>query len=402
MVIVMAMRRALGFVRFEAEGVFCERFLNLAAERGIDIRDPVKSGISMRANVLARDYAKLRAPARKAGVKLHIVSRRGLPFWLRRNSRRAGLAMGAVFFAAALFIMSQFIWEVRVSGNESVDAETILTAAEASGLKAGVWREAQNIQAIESALLINIKELSWVAVNLNGSVADLVVRESTPAPRLFHDDDVPTNIVAAKTGIIRRMEVYDGASVVKVGDAVTEGSLLVSAVIEDEYKQLTLKHARAKIFAETEYEIDVSFPLEQTLERRTGRVINHRTIEFFGAEIPLWFGEYEGAAQESLETSRLSLLWLPLQITVKNVKIYPVEKHKLSYTEEQAKGGALQRLEEREAVELADAEIISKKTSGGLEDGCFVLKAAYRCVMDIAREEPLLSKTPWSNTDSWS
>jgi len=402
MVVVWAMRHALGLVKFEAEGVFCERFLNLAAANGVCIRSPVKSGIVMRGSVLAKDYAKLRKPAKQAGVRLHMIKKTGIPFLVKKYSRRAGLAAGAAAFLIFLTVMSRFIWEVDISGCEKIPPEAVASTAENAGLRIGTAHGSHDVRKVESALLTNIDELAWVAVNLEGCVANISVKEYTPIPELFHDDDVPTNVIAARTGIIRRMEVYDGASMVKVGEAVPEGALLVSGVIEDAFKQLTLKHARAKIYAETEYEIKAYFPMRQVLKKRTGEVITHTTIDFFGAEIPLWMGGYNGAVERSTEVRRAYFLWLPLQIFIKKERIYPVKQINITYNREQAKGGARQILEEREAKELKDTEILSRKLYGDVDGETYVLTAEYKCVMDIAKEEPLLSEMPWENTDSWS
>ena len=75
--------------------------------------------------------------------------------------------------------------------------------------------------------------MAWLAVNLSGSVARVEVKERTLPPTPT-DPNRPSNIRAARDGRIIEFSVYGGEAAVQNGDAVTEGMLLVSGVIEGE------------------------------------------------------------------------------------------------------------------------------------------------------------------------
>ena len=47
------------------------------------------------------------------------------------------------------------------------------------------------------------------------------------------DESIPCNVVAAADGYIVRIEAYEGAAKVKVGDSVVKGDLLISGVRKD-------------------------------------------------------------------------------------------------------------------------------------------------------------------------
>ena len=94
MFIIRFLRWLLGWVEFEAEGGFPERLLNLAARGGIPLWDTGRRGVVLTARCFARKYKKLRPIARKAGVRLHVVRRHGVPFFLQRYRARAGLVAG--------------------------------------------------------------------------------------------------------------------------------------------------------------------------------------------------------------------------------------------------------------------------------------------------------------------
>ena len=58
-------------------------------------------------------------------------------------------------------------------------------------------------EAISNDMLLKIPELSWIAVNISGSHADILVRERIPKP-LIVDENAPTMVYAVKSGIITK------------------------------------------------------------------------------------------------------------------------------------------------------------------------------------------------------
>ena len=56
----------------------------------------------------------------------------------------------------------------------------------------------------------------------------------------MENQETPCNIKAAFSGQILRIEVYEGTAVAKVGEAVVEGQLLISGMVEDTNKNVTL------------------------------------------------------------------------------------------------------------------------------------------------------------------
>ena len=62
-----------GYVDFYIEGADIERFLTYCAAEGIEIVSPKKEGYRLFGKVYAKDYKKLKLPARKNGLKLKII-----------------------------------------------------------------------------------------------------------------------------------------------------------------------------------------------------------------------------------------------------------------------------------------------------------------------------------------
>ena len=91
MFLIKLLRFLFGYVRFESGGGFPERFLNLCAQAHFPLWEVTSRGGTMKAFTTVKCYKKFRSYARKAGVRLRVKERRGLPFLLRRYRKRIGI-----------------------------------------------------------------------------------------------------------------------------------------------------------------------------------------------------------------------------------------------------------------------------------------------------------------------
>ena len=402
MLILRAIRKVPSCVDFRAEGVFCEKLLTEAMKNGLGISFPRKSGYTMRGTVQAAEYRSLCKIARRLGLKMRIEKKHGIYFTLKRHRDKIGFAAGAIFAAAVVLFLNLFVWEINISGNKAVSSEEIMATLANSGLKTGTLRTAHDARKIEWNIMNDNKEIAWATVNIQGCCVNVVVSETRREAEMKYDDDKPVNIIAAKYGVIRKMDVFDGQGVVKVGDAVMKGDLLVSATFEDRHGKLTLKHSRARVMAETDYEITVEFPLEQVIETTGGVKKSIKGIEIMGLSIPL--GSSRGCEElpAEKEEKELYFLWIRLPVKEIRTKYHAVKRNTITYTAEQAKGGAFQLLEQKEAEEMSNMEIILRKTEEKIANGKYIIRASYDCIMDIAEEQDILSDVPWENTDDIS
>ncbi|WP_312642254.1 sporulation protein YqfD [Hydrogenoanaerobacterium sp.] len=391
MFIIKIIRYLKGYVRFTATGVFLERFLNMVVRKGVNIWEVKKQDTTLTACTDVRSYKRLRPYAKKTGVRLRVKERHGAPFRVRRYHKRVGLLVGILFFMLFLCAMGQFIWRIEVVGNTEVPTDQILATVNELGLKAGAFKGKLNAREMERTALRRLQRLSWIAVNIDGSTATVEVRERVMPPEMFPDHDVPCNVVAAHTGLITYMEVYEGQSVLKVGDTVKQGEVIVSGIIEDKKGQATYKHARAKVIAQTDYEITVEQPLIKDEKVMIGIQKHRRYLRVFGADLPLFiYRPFKVAYDLKREISPLTLFGIPLPITLieETYDFYVIEQHPL--TPEQAKREAEVILLQKEKEELKETKIVEKTVNDEFLDNLYKLNIKYLCNIDIAKEKEIL------------
>ena len=387
MVFVRFFRWLLGWVKLDAEGGFPERLLNQAARQNISLWSSSRRGITLTTCCYARSYRKLRPLAKKASVRMRVRERHGLPFTLRKYQARLGLAAGAVVFILLLQLLSSRIWIIDIQGNSLVSDETILEALEPLGIREGGTFKGLDISDLQLTALKQLPDLTWLAVNLDGSTVHVEVQERGVHAPL--QDDIPSNIKAARDGKIIRVEVTGGQAMVKPGEAVTKGTLLISGVVESKTGPL-LQRSSGRIIAETTRVLTVEVPLNETRLLPTGDTIFRPAFSLFGIRIPLYT---DGTVPKdcSLNTQRHMLTAygkeLPVGFLCEEYRL--LEAVSISRTEEEAAALAHQALDERELAQLGQAEILTSVREGRMENGTYILTGTYVCQEDIGVEEQL-------------
>ena len=76
------------YIDFSAEGTGLEEFLTYCSENGIDIIYPEKQKYKLYGKIFSRDFKKLRKPAKKLGLKIKIVKKNGIYFFLKKNKSK--------------------------------------------------------------------------------------------------------------------------------------------------------------------------------------------------------------------------------------------------------------------------------------------------------------------------
>ncbi len=62
-------------------------------------------------------FSRLKPLAAKSGVRVRLLKKRGLPFWLHTHRKRKAFALGVAMGFACIFFLSSFIWGIEINGN---------------------------------------------------------------------------------------------------------------------------------------------------------------------------------------------------------------------------------------------------------------------------------------------
>ena len=278
-----AVKLLRGSVCVRAKSAYPERMLNLCSARGIEFWDVRWIDDTALSFCVARgDLRALRRAAEGCGAEVSIERTAGTPFFFARLRRRHALFAGGILCAALLLVNSLFIWDFEVTGNETVPTETILHALREHGVHRGTFIYSFRSQDICNRVLPELKDLCWVAVNVRGCKAYVQVRERVRAPEQVNESE-PTNVIAAKPGLITKVRALDGEKRVLPGTSVQQGQLLIAGVVDTggtEKPSVTTRFLAGKgeVWARTWYDLTVRVPLTYEKKVYTGKEKRSHTL----------------------------------------------------------------------------------------------------------------------------
>lgn len=388
MFLLKIIRYILGYVRFSADGGNIEKFLNGAAQCGVMLWNiKLRDGV-LQACALAKNYKKLQPAAAGAGVKLIVIRCVGLPFMAKKYGRRKGLVTGILLLIATLWFFSSFIWTVNISGNSATPSDEISDVLSDLGLRPGAFPLMLNEKSIEQEALLRLPDLSWITINIDGSAANVAVRERKYPPDVV-PAGMPCNVKAAQTGQVIKLEIYKGKAMVKVGDTIPKDGLIISGVITDKNGAVMLMHADGKVIAHTQRELVVTVPYKQHTKIDTGKVIKKDTLGVFNFNVPLYFSKPDGDFRIAIDRQQMNILGLKLPFSLTKRSYIGMKEADVVYTKTQAAAIAAAQLKDEERTELAGIKILSKVTSSKEDNNGYNLIRNYYCEEDIAYQEAI-------------
>lgn len=376
----------LGYVRVQATGGSPERFLTWASRAGVNLW-----GIRRREGVLvfcvrARRFKRLRPAVRRSHVRLEILRRRGVPFWFHRYRRRHGILVGLVVFLAVIWFFSGFVWTVNIEGNKNVPTQDISEVLTELGMKPGTYRLFLNVREIEEQTLMRLPDLSWISINMRGSSAVVSVRERV-YPNELVPYNVPCNILASQTGQIVKLETYEGMPLVRQGDTVKKGDVVVSGVIEEKSGALRYAHARAQVLARTPRTLKETVPLKKSVAAFTGKNVSRRELYLLGLNIPLHFGpEPQGSFARTVTDAPAVLFGMQLPVGVRTTEFKEFRTQTVTLTSAQAEQAARAQLTKDEAAEFSGDKVESRAYTVQRSPASVTVTGRYSCVGEIGYE----------------
>ena len=394
-----AVKLLRGSVCVRAKSAYPERMLNLCSARGIEFWDVRWIDDTALSFCVARgDLRALRRAAEGCGAEVSIERTAGTPFFFARLRRRHALFAGGILCAALLLVNSLFIWDFEVTGNETVPTETILHALREHGVHRGTFIYSFRSQDICNRVLPELKDLCWVAVNVRGCKAYVQVRERVRAPERVNESE-PTNVIAAKPGLITKVRALDGEKRVLPGTSVQQGQLLIAGVVDTggtEKPSVTTRFLAGKgeVWARTWYDLTVRVPLTYEKKVYTGKEKRSHTLIW--GENRLKIGA-KGSSICNVDCDKIKnqtqwtlfgLFALPVTWETETLLPYELEVTPRSRADAEAQGKDM--LETYLAALLGETgSVTQRRFSTAVEGATLVVTLSAECAEQIGKEMPI-------------
>ncbi len=375
----------LGYAVLRIDRAHAEQVLNLCMHGGIVYMDGGSDGENLRLCLRTGHARRLCDLLVQAEVQFCIEKRGGLPRVLRKLTRRPGLVLGAVCALALLFASECFVFDIRVSGNSTLTEREVKELLAAQGFAEGTFIPHLDTDRLENRVMLSTDKIGWLSVNIRGNVANVeLVEQRLPDAK---PQRKPAHIVAAHSGEVVAVELYRGNVLVRAGQQVGKGEILIAGVYDSAATGFRFTRASGKVMARTVHTFLVEIPYEYEKKVYTGEIFEKKTIKFFNFPIKLCesTGNW-GAVYDTIyiveNCSPAAGVDLPLEIYTE--RYLPYEMQTAYRDPEAALVLAYRQLSEQIADTLQDGELLEKRIYTKIGESGVVLRAEVTCIADIA------------------
>ncbi|HZJ76079.1 MAG TPA: sporulation protein YqfD [Oscillospiraceae bacterium] len=382
-----------GYVTIRVQGLTLERFINMCMIGDIYLWDVKRiDNTTLEAKIGIKGFEELGEIIKKLGCKVSMCKKCGYPFWIHRLKKRKMLLIGAFFCFLLLVFVSTFIFSIEIVGNENVKKSEIMSKLNTLGLRPGANRYFINLRKLENQLLLEINQLAWVGVEIEGVRAKVEVAEKIIPPDKI-DKNIPCDIVAKKSGVIEKIIAKNGYTVVEEGDIVKEGEILISGIVGLEYIESNmLVHSCGEVYAKTYYESTESKSLAEIKKEKTGQKFVKKIFKVGSVEITFNRNEIPYDSYVVEKKIKRPLQWREIGFPVELIieEYYEANEIEITIDETEAKNyihrNALDNILEEIPFE---AEILNTQIDFTIKDGVLYGKVIIEALENIAVKKTL-------------
>ncbi len=216
---------------YSVEGLNVNVLVNRLAKEGIEVQNLKKIGKN-RAEITIKslENKKFFAISKDLCYNIKKIRDRGILSPLLFVLRNVGLAVGCLIFVVAAAVSNDFIFGFTYSGTGSAYKAEIERYLDERGIKIYSRFSTLDLDALADDILRSSPNMSFVACSKKGNrlQIDLALRQ-TDTPTL---DGKVERLNSDVDGIVEKIKVYRGTPLVKVGDTVRVGDVLVDGFAE--------------------------------------------------------------------------------------------------------------------------------------------------------------------------
>lgn len=251
MIFKILIRYILGYVNISVEGYYIERFINICIGSGIFLWNvKIKRATNAYANVGLKDFKKLREIAKKTKCKVKIEAKRGMPFLLNRYKKRKIFFLLLAIITVLIYLTSKFVWNIEIKGNNRIEQDIILEELAECGLRIGSKKDRINTVDIVNKIRLKREDIAWMRIDMRGTNVIVQIAETTEKPEIIKQDEY-CNIVSDKDAQIVKITANNGTKIVKEGDIVSKGNILIGGWMEGKYTGTRYVHASRRNYSKS-------------------------------------------------------------------------------------------------------------------------------------------------------
>lgn len=249
-----------GTVNIEIQGIHPEKLVNILWTKKIDIKNLTKVNITtltLDINIKNLTYVKDLAKENKCTLKMSKA--KGILYWQMKLKKGGTLVGGIFIFIFLIYYLSLYIWNIDITTSKYLSSYEVRKELLAYGIKPGIKKSSIDVYDLEKKLINNESRIMWIRIRMEGGTLKVKIEEKQNPPVINSEKPVG-DMVAKMDGEIVRIYTTSGSAVVKKGDIVKCGDVVIKGIQGKEgftYETPAEGTVIAKTFYEDYKSIDV-------------------------------------------------------------------------------------------------------------------------------------------------
>lgn len=324
-----------------------QRLLNKLTEKRIAVRGVEILQDKMKFSIQDKRLKTVVEIMDKMALEYVVESRGGAYLAKKLTLRYISLAITAVIVVALLFYMTSICFKVEIECSDPQLSAQISDVLEENSIKTMMPKSKIDTSKLSYELTKNIDKIGFANCYFNGGVLHVSIKDV----HIKEENGEYERIVADRDCIITKVLVYSGTALVKEGDVVKKGDVLIEGYVdtmpkdpENEENERFSVPADGVVMGQTAYTKQIVVTDSEVRALRTGESYSVTQIYLFGKPIgksnPIKYAQYEYSVQTKTFGS-----------------VIPIKAVTTTYYETQIKSVELSESDIEEAVSLAYIEL---------------------------------------------
>ena len=217
---------------------------------------------------------------------------------------------------ALLIFLCNIIYEVDIIHNDEETRNFLKQELKSYGIKEKTLKkDYKKIEQIKKEIINkNRDKIEWLEIETIGT--KYIVRVETRIIKEKEQQPNNRNIIAKKDAIIKKIEAEQGQIIKEINNYVKKGDIVISGNIYVENEIKNTVPAQGKIYGETWYEINISYPFIYNETKLTNNKKKVLTIKILNKTIELTKNKFKNKKIEEKSIIKNNLI--PISITLQN------------------------------------------------------------------------------------
>lgn len=288
--------KLVGYIVFTVEGEHVMRFLQMCQQHYIPIWDLEKERLNrITCKAYYKDAKRLKSLAKQMDLAFETSIVNGLLLRIVDSLKKKAFLFSFLFSFMVLFALSNIVWTITYSGVPTNLEQNLEKQLHKHGLYEGAFSfNLVSLDVIQHEILNEMPSLLYIGIEKKGTSYHVAVIEKLNEKKAEENDT--KELIAKKSGIIEKMYVTSGISLVSVNDYVKKGDILVSGderkleedgTDEKDVKEREEMTVEGEVFAQVWYEVDVETPLHIEESRLDGERKDKYTLGIGSFVLPI-------------------------------------------------------------------------------------------------------------------